>query len=116
LQPSLDFFALVLREYSQNASFALRVISRRRLREFWARHADAESALKAWYTVARRARWGSLVEIRRTYSSAEGVGRYTVFNIKGNGYRLIARIEYHLNIIFIKEVLTHAEYDKDKWK
>lgn len=94
----------------------MRVISRRRLREFWARHADAENALKAWYAVVKRARWNDLLEIQRTYSSAEAVGRYTVFNIKGNAYRLIARIEYQLHIIFIKDVLTHAEYDKDKWK
>lgn len=94
----------------------MRVISRRRLREFWARHADAETALRAWYAVAKRVRWTNLDEIQQTYSSAEAVGRYTVFNIKGNTYRLITRIEYRLRIIFIKEVLTHAEYDKDKWK
>jgi mRNA interferase HigB len=94
----------------------LRVISRRRLREFWARHADAENALKAWYAVAKRARWNNLVEIQRTYSSAEAVGRYTVFNVKGNAYRLITKIEYRLHIIFIKEALTHGEYNKEKWK
>ncbi|MBV8281937.1 MAG: type II toxin-antitoxin system HigB family toxin [Candidatus Eremiobacteraeota bacterium] len=92
------------------------VISRRRLRAFWARRADAENPLKAWYGVARRAQWNNLVEIQQTYPSAEAVGRYTVFNIKGNAYRLVARIEYHLHIIFIKEVFPHAEYDKDKWK
>jgi mRNA interferase HigB len=54
--------------------------------------------------------------VRRTYSAAEAVGDYTVFNIKGNTYRLIARIEYRLQIIFVKAVLTHAEYDKDQWK
>ena len=94
----------------------MRVISRRRLREFWTRHADAEDALKAWYVVAKRARWNNLVEIKQTYSSAEAVGDYTIFNIKGNTYRLITRIEYRLRIIFIKVVLSHAEYDKEKWK
>jgi mRNA interferase HigB len=94
----------------------LRVISRRRLREFWTRHSGAEDPFKTWYATARRARWNNLVEVQRTYSSAEAVGSYTVFNIKGNTYRLITRVEYRLQIIFIKEVLTHAEYDKDKWK
>jgi mRNA interferase HigB len=94
----------------------VRIISRRRLREFWVHHADSENALKAWYAVAKRAHWNNLVEIQQTYSSAEAVARYTAFNIKGNAYRLITRVEYRLGIIFIKEVLTHAEYDKDKWK
>ncbi len=94
----------------------MRVVSRRRLREFWARHADAENALKAWYAVAKGAFWGNLVEVQQTYSGAEAVGRYTVFNVKGNTYRLIVRIEYSLRIIFIKAVLTHAEYDRDRWK
>jgi mRNA interferase HigB len=94
----------------------LRVISRRRLREFWTRHSDAEDALKTWYAIAKRARWKNLIEIQRTYSSAEAVEGYTVFNVKGHTYRLITRIEYRLQIIFIREVLTHAEYDKDKWK
>jgi mRNA interferase HigB len=94
----------------------LRAVSKKRLREFWTRHAGAEDPLKTWYATAKRARWTNLIEVQRTYSSAEAVGRNTVFNIKGNAYRLIAIIEYRLQIIFIREVLTHAEYDKDKWK
>ncbi len=94
----------------------MRIVSRRRLREYWNAHADAEDPLKTWFSTAKRARWGSLVDIQRTYSKAEAVGDYTVFNIKGNTYRLIAKVEYRLQIIFVKEVLTQAEYDKDKWK
>jgi mRNA interferase HigB len=94
----------------------VRVISRRRLVEFWAAHADAESSLKTWFAVARKAKWQRLVDVQRTFASADAVGDFTVFNIKGNRYRLIAKIEYRLQIIFIKCILTHAEYDKDKWK
>ena len=94
----------------------MRVISRKRLREFWTRHADAEEPLRTWYGVVKRARWSNLVEIQRTYSTAEAVGRFTVFDIKGNTYRLIAKIEYRLQIVFIKDLMTHAEYDKDRWK
>ena len=94
----------------------MRVISRRRLREYWASHADSEEPLKTWFAVAVKAAWRNLVEVQATYASAEAVEGYTVFNIKGNAYRLIAKIEYKLQIIFIKGVLTHAEYDKDKWK
>jgi mRNA interferase HigB len=94
----------------------LRVISRKRLREFWTRHADAEDPLKTWFGVSKRARWNNLVKVQHTYSSVEAVGGHAAFNIKGNTYRLIAKIEYRLHIIFIKDVLTHAEYDKDRWK
>ena len=94
----------------------MRIISRRRLREYWTGHADAEGPLKTWFSIAAKATWRNIVEVQRTYASAEAVGDYTVFNIKGNAYRLIAKIEYRLQIIFIKCVLTHAEYDKDKWK
>ena len=94
----------------------MRVVSKKPLREFWGRHADAENPLKTWYAVAKRARWSKLIEVQQTYAGAEAVGRCTVFNIKGNSYRLIAIIEYRLQIIFIREVLTHAEYDKDRWK
>jgi len=94
----------------------LRIISRRRLREYWTSHADAEDALRTWFAIAKRSHWCNLVEVQRTYSSAEAVAGYTVFNIKGNSYRLISKIEYRLQTIFIKAVLTHAEYDKDKWK
>ena len=94
----------------------MRVISRKRLREFWDRHGDAEDPLKTWYVTARQACWSNLLDVQRIYARAEAVGDYTVFNIKGNTYRLIARIEYGLQIIFVKDVLTHAEYDKGKRK
>jgi mRNA interferase HigB len=86
------------------------------LREFWATHADAEIPLSTWFAVARKAKWRNLVGVQLTYASAEAVGDYTVINIKGNTYRLIVKIEYRLQIMFIKCALTHAEYDKDKWK
>jgi mRNA interferase HigB len=72
--------------------------------------------LSTWFAVAKRAKWRSLVDVQATYARAEAVGNHTVFNIKGNKYRLIATIEYRLQIVFITCVLTHAEYDKGKWK
>lgn len=94
----------------------MRVISRRALREFWESHAGAETALKTWFGVAKNADWKNIVEVQRTYASAESVEGWTIFNIKGNTFRLIVKIEYGLQIIYIKMVLTHAEYDKDTWK
>jgi mRNA interferase HigB len=94
----------------------LHVISRKALKDVVSRHADLESPLDTWYRIAKKAQWKSLTDVRKTYSSADAVGEYTVFNIKGNEYRLIVKIHYETGRIFIDNVLTHAEYDKDRWK
>jgi len=76
--------------------------------------------LDAWYRTTKSARWVDLAEIRKTYSSVDGVpfgGRvYTVFNICGNRFRLIVEINYRTKRVFIRHVLTHAEYDREGWK
>ena len=94
----------------------MRVISRRILREFCQNHADSCTALYQWYRVASKAKWNNLIEVQQTYKSAEAVGNFTVFNIRGNNYRLIADIIYSRQRIYLKYVLTHAEYDKGDWK
>ena len=75
-----------------------------------------EAAIGEWYKVARSAAWRTLVDVKKTYPSADFVAPYTVFNIKGNAYRLIVKIEYRWQIIFVKHLLTHAVYDKEDWK
>lgn len=94
----------------------MHVISYRRIREFLSLYKDASSSLNAWYKAASKSSWQNLAEVRQMYSHADSVGRYTVFNIKGNNYRLITRIVYRSQTVFIIAVLTHAEYDEDKWK
>ena len=69
-----------------------------------------------WYRIARRADWGSLAEVRSDFSHADIVGRRTVFNIHGNDYRLIARVNYRTKRVFILHILTHDEYSKGDWK
>ena len=94
----------------------MRIISRRRLREAVNRDRSLEGSLNAWYRVAKKAEWRSLVDVKQTYSSADYVDPYTVFNIRGNRYRLIVHIKYEWQTIFIKHVLTHEEYYKGDWK
>lgn len=98
-----------------------RVISVKRLREFWRRHADAEAALREWYRTASKAEWHSLRDVRLDYSHADPVivaSRRTVvvFNICGNKYRLVADVLYRVQVIYVCAVLTHADYSKDRWK
>jgi len=79
-------------------------------------HKDLEAPLEAWYRVAKKSTWVSLNDIRNTWRDTDAVGEYTVFNIKGNKYRLITKINYKSQVVFIKRVLTQAEYDKEQWK
>ena len=91
----------------------MRVISRRTLKEFWEKHADAEQPLKAWFHETKIADWKSFVDIKARYGSADALpGDRVIFNIKGNTYRLIVRIHYNTGIVFIRFVGTHAAYDK----
>ena len=94
----------------------MHIISRKRLVLFVKVHADSEISLDTWYRTAKAAEWPNLVELREAYPSADLVGIYTVFNIKGNHYRLIAEINYRSGTIFVRDILTHAEYDKEQWK
>src|SRR5215210_208796 len=94
----------------------MRVISKRRLREFWETEKQAELPLDTWYRTALKAKWQNLSEVKSDYPSADLVGKCVVFNIGGNKYRLIVKIEFLLQTIYIKFVLTHKEYDKDTWK
>jgi mRNA interferase HigB len=90
------------------------------LRDFWRIHPQARRPLLDWYQTARRARWRTIFDVRRVYPHADAVavsGRTaTVFNVAGNHYRLIVVIHYNRQKIYIRYVLTHAEYDRGKWK
>ncbi|PSR52303.1 addiction module toxin RelE [Adhaeribacter arboris] len=91
----------------------MRVIAKRTLRDFWEKHADSEQQLKSWYNEAEQADWKSPNDIKKDYPSASILEDHRmVFNIKGNNYRLIVRINYKYGIVWIRFVGTHAEYDK----
>ena len=94
----------------------MNVISFKRIQEFFSIHRDAESSLTAWYRTARKANWQNVAELKQTYPSADIVGRYVVFNIRGNKYRLIARVVHRSQTVFVVSVMTHEEYDLGKWK
>lgn len=90
----------------------MRVIAVSTLRSFWQRHPDAEQPLKAWYDEAVAATWTQPADIKAHYRSASVLkNRRVVFNIKGNEYRLIVAIAYKLQIVYVKFVGTHKEYD-----
>jgi mRNA interferase HigB len=96
----------------------MRIIKRAALVRFWDRHPDAQASLEAWawYGVVRKANWTTPIEMKQVYGNADLVGRRTVFNIAGNKYRLIARVNYVSQTVFVLHVLTHSDYDKGGWK
>ena len=90
----------------------MRVIAVSTLRAFWETHPDAEQPLKAWYEEATRASWTQAADVKAQYRSASVLkNRRIVFNIKGNDYRLVVTVAYKWQIIYVKFVGTHKEYD-----
>jgi len=92
------------------------VISERKLREFWRKHPAAEEPLRAWHRAVKHVAWQNFAQVRALYPSADQVGKFTVFNIGGNKYRLIAVIHYDYPRVFVRHVLAHAEYSRGNWK
>ncbi len=89
----------------------MRVYSIETLRKFWERHEDSEAQLKLWFNRTKKERWKNIFDVKKIYPSADSVKQWTIFNIKGNKYRLIVRIDYERSDVAIHEVLTHPEYD-----
>ncbi len=99
----------------------MRIISKSRLKKFWEDHGQAERVLQEWYFIVDKAKWKSFDDLRKIYPSAYQVSvksgkTTTVFDIGGNKYRLIAAVHYNKQTVYILDVMTHAEYDKDAWK
>jgi mRNA interferase HigB len=91
----------------------LRVIARKTLKDFWLRHKDCEEQLKSWFKEAENADWDTPNAIKTDYPSASILeDNRVVFNIKGNKYRLIVKINYKYRVAYIRFVGTHAQYDK----
>lgn len=91
----------------------MRIISKKILREFWEIHADSEQSLKSWYSEAEKANWTNPNQLKEKYPSASILENNRVcFNIKGNHYRLIVRINFDYQMVWIRFIGTHSEYDK----
>ena len=86
----------------------MRIIAKKTLREFWKLHKDAEQPLRSWYEIVRKENW-----IKSQFRNASIVGNdRVVFNIKGNSYRLVVRVDFNWKVMFIRFIGTHNEYDK----
>jgi mRNA interferase HigB len=92
------------------------VISKSAWREAVARDHTLEGPIAEWHKIATHASWKNMSEVKAVYPHADFVDPFTVFNIKGGHYRLMVKIEYRWQIIFVKHLLTHKEYEKGVWR
>lgn len=90
----------------------MRVIAVSTLRDFWVKHPQAETPLRAWYAEASRADWKSPADVKAAHRNASFIGNNRiVFNIKGNDYRLVVAVHYNRAMMYVRFVGTHAAYD-----
>ena len=94
----------------------MHVISLKALQQFWEQHPDSKTALVRWFKIVQKNDFTSFNELRPVFPSADKVGDLVIFNIGSNKYRLIASIHFNRSKLYIRHVLTHAEYDKRAWK
>ena len=94
----------------------MRIVSRKAIREATARHSEWGASLNAWYKIARNADWKTFADVRNSWKNRDLVGRYVVFDVSHNKCRLIATIQYKWRMVYIRSILSHAEYDQGRWQ
>lgn len=90
----------------------MHVISKKALEAFWLKHPAATAPLEAWYRIVRSSNFENFAEIKRAFNSADYVSPYVVFDVGGNNFRVISVIHFNRQKLYVREVLTHAEYDR----
>lgn len=90
----------------------MHVISYRTLREFAEDYPESLEALKTWHKIASNAEWQHIQDVKFVYPHADAVGKCTVFDIGGNDFRLVVQIDFEAQVIYVKKVMTHAEYSR----
>ncbi len=103
----------------------MEILNQPLLDRFVRKHRDAAPWIERWINTVQEADWGLIDDVREVYPSADGVRVkksasvivvVTVFNVKGNTYRLLTLINYELGLVRVVDCLTHPEYDRDTWK
>ena len=91
----------------------MKIVSHRKLKEFYEKNGGSQTALARWYEIADKAEWKNFSDIKVDFPTADYVGnQHYIFNIKGNGYRLVVVIKFTIDYVFIRFIGTHSEYNK----
>lgn len=94
----------------------MHIISKRRLREFWENDPHSENPLNEWHKRLSKLEAANIAQLRQTFPDADLVGNCIIFNVGGNKYRVITKVDFRRQNVYVRFVLTHREYDKNKWK
>jgi len=92
------------------------IVNVERLREFVKRHPDAGASVRRWEAVVKESKWVSFRDVRNTFNTADYVNGKIVFDLGGNNYRMVTVADFNGQQVIIRQVMTHAEYDKDRWR
>jgi mRNA interferase HigB len=102
--------------FSKSSGTAMRVISKKPIREFWERHPESKPALEEWFRKVGKLSAASFPELRQAFRSADYVDGYTLFDVGGNKYRIATVVHYDNQRLYVRQVMTHAEYDRNAWR
>jgi len=94
----------------------MHIISRKALQRFWKQYPESKNTLSRWFKAMQKSTFNNFSELRAAFPTADIVGDLIIFNISGNKYRLVVSIHFNRNKVYIRNVLTHGEYDKGDWK
>jgi len=99
----------------------MRIITEKKLRAFWqevggTERATRERVIRQWIAVVKKANWNTFPDIRTTFNHTDAYGNCLIFDLGGNKYRIIAKPAYRTKLLFIRFVMTHKEYDENKWQ
>jgi mRNA interferase HigB len=94
----------------------MRVVSRKVIRQATAKHSEWEASLNAWFKITRNADWKNFADVRNSWKNSDAVGRFVVFDISHNRCRLIATVKYRWSMVYIRRILSHAEYEQKDWQ
>lgn len=93
----------------------MRIVSRKAIKEAAGEHSEWGASLGAWYKIAKTADWKNFAEVRNSWRNSDVVGRFVIFDISHNKCRLVATIKYKWRMVYIRRILSHAEYDAKEW-
>jgi mRNA interferase HigB len=94
----------------------MRIVSRKAIREATAKHGEWGASLNAWFKITRNADWKNFADVRSSWKSSDAVGRFVVFDVSHNRCRLITTIKYKWGMVYIRGILSHADYDEEEWQ
>ncbi len=93
----------------------MHIISRKALQKFWNQYPDSKNSLSRWFKAMQKNKFRNFNDLQATFQTADKVGDLIVFNIRGNKYRLVASIHFNRGKVYVRNILTHLEYDKGGW-